>query len=103
MDQVIVGILRKSPEKLGLVSDWIERMLARPNYSDMNKDAIREWLNLIQQGGVEAVIEVLEDTGDEATRMRQSSPFAVLMPQDKRLEILKKYESFRARTPFAGV
>jgi hypothetical protein len=35
--------------------------------------------------------------------MRQSSPFAVLMPQDQRLKILEKYEARRARASLAGV
>ena len=103
MDQVIAEVLRRDPSKLALAVEWIERLLADPEYSIHSKDALREWLDLIRLRGVEGVLEVLSDRGEEATRMRRSSPFAVLMPQDKRLEILHRYEACRPRTHPAGV
>lgn len=103
MHQVIADILRRSPGKLALVSAWIERMMSNPDYSDQNKDALQEWVDVIETDGVDGVLRVLDDRGEDATRMRQSGPFAVLMPQDKRLEILEKYEARRTRTSLAGV
>ena len=103
MDQVIADILRRSPGKIALVSAWIDRRLCDPNYSDQGKDALLEWVAVIESAGVEGVLRVLEDRGEEADRMRQSSPFALLMPQEKRTEILKKYEARRTRTSLAGV
>lgn len=103
MHQVIADVLRRSPGQLALVSAWIDRMLGNPDYSEQNKDALRDWRELIQHEGVRGVLEVLDDRGDEATRMRQSTPFAVLMPQNKRLEILDKYEARRTRASLAGV
>ena len=103
MDRVVAGILRRSPEKLALVKAWIERRLSDPDYSIHSKDALQEWVDVIQAEGVAGVLRVLEDRGEEATRMRQSSPFAVLMPQDERLEILKRYEARRPRAHPAGV
>lgn len=98
MDQVIAGILRAQPAKLDLVVAWIEKFLSDPNYSVHSKDALQEWLELIRRRGLDGVLEVLANRGEEATRMRQSSPFAVLMPQDKRLEILRRYEARKPRT-----
>lgn len=103
MHQVIADVLRCSPGQLALVTAWISRMLANPDYSEQNKDALREWSAVIQREGVRGVLAVLDDRGEEATRMRQSTPFAVLMPQDKRLEILDKYEARRTRASLAGV
>ncbi|HBJ87982.1 MAG TPA: hypothetical protein DDZ88_29820 [Verrucomicrobiales bacterium] len=103
MHQVIADILRRSPGKLALVSAWIERMMSNPDYSVHSKDALQEWVDVIETEGVDGVLRVLDDRGEEATRMRQSGPFAVLMPQDKRLEILNKYEALRPRTSLAGV
>ena len=103
MHQVIAGILREDPAKLDLAVAWIEKFLADPDYSIHSKDALSEWLDLIRERGVEGVLEVLRDRGEDATRMRQSSPFAVLMPQEKRLEILRRYEARRPRTHPAGV
>jgi hypothetical protein len=103
MDQVIADLLRRSPDKLSLVTNWIAHRLSDPNYSNQGKDALQEWLDLIESEGVEGVLRVLDDHGEDADRMRQSSPFVVLMPQEKRMEILKKYESRRVRTSPAGV
>ena len=103
MHQVIAAILRVEPDKLNVVVAWIEKFLADPEYSTHSKDALTEWLDLIRTRGLDGVLEVLDDRGEEATRMRQSSPFAVLMPQDRRLEILRRYEARRPRTYPAGV
>ncbi|MBL9185130.1 MAG: hypothetical protein JNN17_23485 [Verrucomicrobiaceae bacterium] len=103
MHQVIADVLRRSPGQLALVKTWIDRMLGNPDYSEQNKDALREWQRVIDLQGVRGVLAVLDDRGEEAVRMRQSTPFAVLMPQDKRLEILDKYEARRTRASLAGV
>jgi hypothetical protein len=103
MDQVIAGVLREDPAKLKVVVAWIEKFLADPEYSIQAKEALTEWLDLIHVRGLEGVLQVLGDRGQEATRMRQSSPFAVLMPEDKRWEILRRYEARRPRTHPAGV
>lgn len=103
MDQVIADILRADPAKLAVVVAWIEKFLADPDYSIQSKDALSEWLDVIRRRGLEGVLEVLNDRGEEATRLRQSSPFAVIMPQDKRTEILRRYEARRPRTHPASV
>jgi hypothetical protein len=103
MDQVIVDILRRSPEKLGLAKHWIEKRMADPQYSAQSKDALQEWLDVMESGGVTGVMAVLSDRGDEAARMRQSSPFGMLMPQEKRLEILTRYEPRRTRAHPASI
>ncbi len=103
MDQVIADILRQEPAKLDCVVAWIEKFLADPDYSVHSKGALSEWLDLIRRRGVEGVLAMLADPGEEAARLRQSSPFGVLMPQDKRLEILRRYEARRPRTHPAGV
>ena len=99
---VIARILRAEPQKLGLVVQWIERFLAKEDYSEQNKDCLREWMDIIRQG-LPSVLEVLADRSDEGQRLRQSSPFAVLMPQDERAQIFAKYEARRPRAHPAGV
>lgn len=103
MDQVVADVLRREPAKLDLVIAWIERFLADPDFSSQSKDALTEWLELIKTRGLPGVLEVLEDRGEDACRMRQSSPFAVIMPQEERLRILRRYETLRPRTHPAGV
>ena len=103
MDQVVARVLRREPAKLDLVVAWIERFLNDPEYSVHSKDALTEWYDLIKSLGLPGVLEKLTERSEDATRMRQSSPFAVLMPQDERMRILRKYEAFRPRTHPAGV
>jgi hypothetical protein len=103
MDQVIARELRADPSKLERVVRWIERFLADPEYSVHSKDALTEWLDLIRTRGLPGVLAALEDRSEEGQRLRQSSPFAVIMPQDERQRILARYEARRPRTHPAGV
>ena len=103
MDQVIADVLRRDPEKLKPVVEWIERFLAEPDFDIHSKDDLIEWLDLIRTRGLPGVLEALNDRSEEGQRMRQNSPFAVIMPQDERLRILRRYEALRPRTHPAGV
>jgi hypothetical protein len=103
MHGVVARELRADPAKLQRVVAWIERFLNDPDYSVHSKDALTEWLELIHNQGLPGVLAALEDRSEEGQRMRQSSPFAVLMPQDERQRILDRYEARRPRTHFAGV
>ena len=99
---VIARELRADPAKLDLVVAWIQRFLDDPDFGDDNKDALREWLAIIRQG-LPRVFEALADRSDEGQRLRQSTPFAAIMPQDERARIFAKYEARSARTHPAGV
>ena len=99
---VIARELRADPAKLDLVVAWITRFLDDPEYSEDNKDALNEWLGIIRQG-MPRVLEALADRSGEGQRLRQSSPFAVIMPQDERARIFARYESRRTRAHPAGV
>ena len=103
MDQVVAGVLRRDPNALARVVAWIEERMADPSYSIHSKDALQEWLDLIRAQGLPGVLEKLADRSEDAYRMRHSSPFAILMPQDERMRILRRYEAFRPRTHPAGV
>ena len=99
---VIARELRADPTKLDLVVAWIQRFLDDPEYSERGKDALSEWLVLIRQG-LPRVLEALGDRSEEGQRLRQSTPFAVLMPQDERAQIFAKYEARSDRAHPAGV
>ena len=96
MDKVVADVLRREPAKLQLVLGWIDERMADPEYSEQSKDALREWLDVIRLEGLDGALRVLSDQGEDATRMRQSSPFAIIMPQDERMRILRRYEALRA-------
>ena len=99
---VIARELRADPAKLDLVVAWIQRFLDDPDFGEDNQDALREWLAIIRQG-LPRVLEVLADRSDEGQRLRQSTPFAAIMPQDERTRIFAKYEARSTRTHPAGV
>lgn len=103
MDQVIASVLRRDPTRLDAVVEGIRRRLDDPDYSDDSKEGLEEWLDLIESRGVSGVLEVLSDRSELATRLRQSSPFAVIMPQDERMRILSRYEALRPRAHSAGL
>jgi hypothetical protein len=103
MHQVIAGVLRRDPARLDVALTWIERFLSAPEYSASSKDALNEWRDLIRSRGLEGVLQLLAERSENATRMRHMSPFAGLMPQDKRTEILQRHEARRPRAHPAGI
>jgi hypothetical protein len=103
MDQVVTEVLRRDPAKLELVRKWIEDRLADAEYSEHSKDALIEWLDLIRVRGLEGVLEKLTERSEDADRMRQSSPFGIIMPQDERSRILRRYEALRTGTHSSSI
>jgi hypothetical protein len=103
LHQVVASVLMKDQAQLERVVEWIKARLADPNYAVQSKDALQEWLMLIDQRGLAGVLEVLSDAGEEARRLRHSSPFGVIMPQKERTEIFQRYEARRPRTHPASV
>ncbi len=103
MHQVVADVLRRDPGKLQLVVGWIDGRMADPEYSVHSKDSLQEWLDVIHAEGLNGVLKVLSDRSEDTTRMRQNSPFAIIMPQDDRMRILRRYEARRARTHPTGV
>jgi hypothetical protein len=103
MDQVVASVLRHDPTRLDLVVDWIRKRLEDPDFSVHSKDGLKEWLDLIQARGLPGVLEVLGDRSGSGLRLRQSSPFGVLMPQEERLKIIRRYEALRPRAHPAGI
>ena len=102
LHRVIARELRADPAKLERVVAWMDRFLNDPEYSIHSKDALQEWRAIIQQG-LPQVLAALVDDSEDGQRMRQSSPFAVIMPQAERAQIFAKYEARRPRTHLAGV
>ena len=58
--------------------------------------ALREWWQMLEVTPLPALLALLRSPGDEAARLRQSSPFAGLLTPMERQAILNDYESRRA-------
>jgi hypothetical protein len=54
--------------------------------------ALREWQSLLDTRSAEEIVSLLIDPGEEAARLRQSSPFGGILSEDERLAILKRHE-----------
>lgn len=69
------------PAPIGRAKDNLERW--RGLFGGRLPPAYLEWLAIID-GGVGRILEVLESSGDNFTRLRASSPFTgVLSPQER--------------------
>lgn len=102
LHRVIARELQADPSKLDVTAAWVHRFLDDPEYSIRLKDALAEWLEIIEEG-LPRVLEALADDSEEGRRLRQSSPFAVIMPQEERARIFAKYAARRAGAHPAGV
>lgn len=57
---------------------------------------LREWWLVLEATPLSALVALLRSPDEQATRLRQSSPFAGLLTPDERQSILSEYESRRA-------
>ena len=85
--------LAEHPELLDQARQTLARWLT--TCSPRSKSTLEEW-QAILGGPVEGVIALLTGTDERATRLRQSNPFAGLLPQEQRNEILRQFEAYDA-------
>ena len=58
-----------------------ERWLASGNYDEGEAASVREWLPLLANDRLDELRDVLTSSSENATRMRQSSPFTGIIPK----------------------
>jgi hypothetical protein len=87
----VAAKLEARPELLDVARQNLDRWLdTRP------AAALREWQAILDRSPLPEVIALLRARTAEATRLRQSSPFAGVLSQSERQSILDVYESRRA-------
>jgi hypothetical protein len=89
----IVQRIRRNPDLLGRVRERLSRDIRSGRFSISLADAMQEWLDLLDSSSVEQVLELLVDEGENARRLRQSTPFAGILTQEERRRVLEKHES----------
>jgi hypothetical protein len=62
------------------------------------RPAFLEWLAALD-AGTESVLALLTGPDERATRLRQSNPFAGVLPQKERNEILLRFEALDKASP----
>jgi hypothetical protein len=64
--------------------------------SEGTKPALREWLDALN-GPLEGVLDLLTAETEHATQLRQSNPFAGVLSQTERNEIMNQFPIWRER------
>ncbi|BAP89099.1 uncharacterized protein E1O_19680 [Burkholderiales bacterium GJ-E10] len=82
----VARMLRTDPALVDCVRETVIRWQAM---HANNIPAWDEWLAILD-AGPQRIIEVLEDDGEDATRLRQSSPFAGVLTNRRRWELLEE-------------
>jgi hypothetical protein len=85
--------IRRNPALLSSVRERLIKDIRSGRFSISLTDAMQEWLDLLNSNSVEQVLELLVDDGENARRLRQSTPFAGILTQEERRRILEKHES----------
>lgn len=77
--------VRSNPALVSAARENLHRWLAAGGYTESQVRALREWEPLLESDRLPALLRVMTDPGEDATRMRQSGPLAgVLTAQDRR-------------------
>ena len=88
--------IRENPSLLLDVKQRLEDAVGSERHSESVKDALREWFDILDHKPVSEIIELLIDPGEEAARLRQSSPFAGILSEAERRTVFNRfYESAR--------
>jgi hypothetical protein len=85
--------IRKNPDLLTGVRDRLTEDIRSGRFSVSLTDAMQEWLELLNRSSLEQILELLVDQGENARRLRQSTPFAGILTQEERRRILEEHES----------
>jgi hypothetical protein len=85
--------LRQNPDLLARVRERLSKDINSDRFSISLIDAMQEWFDFLNTSSVEQILEFLVDEGENARRLRQSTPFAGILTQEERRRILEKHES----------
>ena len=80
--------LQDHPDLIQIPNCNIQKWEQREGETD---PALEEWKTLLN-GSREKIYEILIGTDSESQRIRSSSPFAGVLTQKERLQIIKKYK-----------
>jgi len=89
----IAGRIRRDPGLLSAVRDRLTKDIESGQFSLSVTDAMQEWLDLLNTHSLKEILKLLVDRSENARRLRQSTPFAGILTQEKRRRILEKHES----------
>ena len=91
LHDAVADKLEADPELLDVARANLQRWLATTS-----RPALLEWRRLLDDTPLPELVRLLRSTSDNATRLRQSSPFAGVLTPEERQSILDRYGSRRA-------
>lgn len=91
LHEAVAAKLEAHPQLMDVVRRNLERWLQQNPAT-----ALREWRRILDSTPLPEVVALLRSSSDEAARLRQSSPFAVLLTTEERRAIMGMYESRRS-------
>jgi hypothetical protein len=91
LHEAVAAKLEAHPQLLDVARRNLERWL-----QENPATVLREWRRILDSTPLPGVVALLRSSSDEATRLRQSSPFAGLLTTEERRAIMGIYESRRS-------
>jgi hypothetical protein len=91
LHEAVAAKLEAQPQLLEVARANLQRWL-----STNPAAVLREWWQVLDTTPLPELLALLRSPGDEAARLRQSSPFAGLLTPEERQSILNYHESHRA-------
>lgn len=88
--QKAAEILRASPDRLSEVNDVLHHWLSMSETQAAGW--AEKWLELIRDFSVEEIAEFICKQGEEMDFYRKSSPFACLLSDEERMEIIRRFK-----------
>lgn len=99
LHQALIGDLYADPEAvIGKARENIARWLPEQRSDGMTAQYLREWETILDSG-IDRIVDVLTATDDASSELRENSPFAGVLSQERRAKVLKTLltrQAFRA-------
>lgn len=87
LHKLVAEKLKADPSLIQIAKSNLQR------WGTTDRPALEEWGKLLNNG-ISYIVGLLQERSENATRLRQSSPFAGILSEDERLRV---YEAFRPR------
>jgi len=88
LHRVVADKLRRQPELVNVARENLRRWAD----DDALPPSLDEWRKILETCSHSELLELLTDPGENATRLRQSSPFGGILSEPERLAIVRQHE-----------
>ncbi len=89
--------LRQDPSLLKVARANLERWRTRSRAGDLAADSVRQWQEILDTRSLEELCDLLVRDDEDATRLRQSSPFAGVLTAAEVWEIKRRFNGEEVR------